>query len=80
MKKKLNTPNGHIIEVELTENGERVSKVTRPDGSTFVVVVPREGLVNNALEHWLRPWMTEGDEVPELMEDGLLNRGKEEAP
>lgn len=62
------------IETWTTPAKERVSRVTRPDGSQFVVVVPRGGLGDLAPPYWRRPWITEGSAFPTpIGRSGWLN-------
>ena len=49
------------VHVHITPNGERISKVTRPEGSVLTVVVPYGAGDPDAPEHWERPWIYDGD-------------------
>ena len=52
------------VHTHTTPNGDRISKVTRPDGSVITVVVPYGAGEPDAPEHWERPWIYEGDVEP----------------
>ena len=60
------------IETRVNEHGERISRITRIDGTVYTVVVPKDGMKKGAPEHWEREWICEGDPMP-LNRFGQMN-------
>jgi len=64
--------NGSTYFTTVTDKGERVTKLTRKDGSVITIVAPPSTTSNKRF--WERGWIHEGDvDLEPIGDTGLLN-------